>query len=330
MPTKTTTAKKTRTLKQALADIGKMKQGDFAAKERARVKALGKKTRKPTQLDPLKSIRAQMRKMDTKLNVCMSRAEQIMNSCASIYTEVGKLQSINDKAISEAYERGQKSVIRTPEPWVPKVDGRVANIQAPEVWGYGTVEYLNPASPESAHKTAYVRWDNGRYGTHYFDQLRPVTQTEIDAHLEAEAKKKQEAEWAAITELQEGDACAELSKRQLQELKDILCADGIFPEGGPTVHYERGTALSGSWRKSEHPQWNWLPYPEFLRRAKGTSARLEAEAKPIPFGTRVKVKGADSDGIYWYASGDKHHVVCDFGGLLIVPRNEITVIPTKP
>lgn len=154
-----------------------------------------KTRRKVTQLDPLKPIRAQLRAMNAKLNACMSRAETIVRHCDSIYAEVGKLHSLNDEAISDAYERGRKSAPPAPEP------------KEPEPHRFKEGDWVRSKRHDTMLQIESFSKDGTRFWSNMSDAFgellecyRPATQAEIDAHLEAEAIKKQEAERRAEEE----------------------------------------------------------------------------------------------------------------------------------
>lgn len=148
------------------------------------------------------------------------------------------------------------------------------------------------------------------------ENLRPATPEEIE-------RAEQDRKWSAITELQEGDyaertpSLAEALRRISIPLFDINPATNTLDwEPNKTLRWNGIEIIGGGERPDP------LPEAEFLRRAKGTAARLEAtrkaeEAKrPIPFGTRVKFKDGPpfgdapiDEGYYIGKEGDRTHMV---------------------
>lgn len=172
-----------------------------------------------------------------------------------------------------------------PEPWVPKVGEwitRGPNFEENRVCEYFTfariieVDHDYVATRVPGH--GYHKWGfkNGF--------VRPATPEEITR-----------CEQEQVTELQEND-CVEVNSELLEELRKL---------GLPSYH---NSALNTD-SDCEYLEWDQgklyrcrympgklrpLPFDIFLKRARGTAARLKREAeeaeakKPIAFGTRVK------------------------------------------
>ena len=295
MPTKTTTKKKNVNVKQlddALPDTpitmktvydavvnihGRLNRMEF---EMAAVRALLKPPDPEPNADQSHLVDMLNREIDGFINMPGGThwfMERIPNEITS------KNPRFCDSIVEyvEGLEKAAKAPEpKEPEPWVPKAGDYVkAKVGEEAVY---RIERIN--GPDS-----WALWYDGTLypNNRRVQQYRPATQAEIDAHLEAEAIKKQEVEWAAITELQEGDAC-EVTPKQYDELRALM---------EPLYACYVGGNSSDEWvewdpRNKHAPLQRWtrkphgelrpvvIPFHEFLRRAKATAARLEAEATP--------------------------------------------------
>lgn len=134
-------------------------------------------------------------------------------------------------------------------------------------------------------------------GTEYWfklNNLRRATPAEIKAVEKAEEERKQ----AEVSELQEGDTCDAMGEDIFAELHKMglplwtkhtviwQCAARPFWNGKTIYHIDPDNLV-----KEYHRKLSVLPRKVFLRRAKGTAAKLAQEAKakelakPIVFGT---------------------------------------------
>lgn len=127
--------------------------------------------------------------------------------------------------------------------------------------------------------------------------FRPATSDEIAAH----EQKLKEAEWAKVTELQDGDCC-KVSAEEKKEIIESACEAGIINASGYQnynwlFYRPNGVVKITGLREDPDPKWKdfqELTFTEFKRRLLGTIARLKAEAQAaedakLVFGARVKL-----------------------------------------
>ena len=262
---------------------------------------------------------------------------------------VSHINSVNDR-VTELFKLLECRLPKPTDP--PPAEKRVPKV-GDWVWndarGIGKVLY-----PSGPHFAVTFPGHNGGWKAETGDEhcwyvgalnIRPATPEEI-------AENKRTEEWAKVDRLQDGDACV-LSREEYAELVGELNA--LFGEEVLGAHWgSRGVAFfqgqichstSGDFQGMKVV--NRIPRHEFLRRAKGTAARLksEAEAKelamPLEFGMRVKVTGSGgvafskdgsltADGL-WIGERDGLHLIGwsgpDGPGTWNCKRPEFTVIP---
>lgn len=220
----------------------------------------------------------------------------------------------------------------TPESWVPKVDQMVVVIPA-------TLEYLKQGEVchvklIDANGDAWVQSTAPSYGDGHWcvavEDIRPATPEEITRY-----------EQEQVTELQEGDAC-EVTPEQRAQIYALLSDAGAgkcydrdanpsdralvwrgYAQGPMQSHRYTGTIRILPYR--------CLPFDLFLKRARGTAARLKQEAeeaeakKPIAFGTRVMTPRGE--GLYWLHNSNGTHAVTYANGSASYSRSEFTILP---
>ena len=158
---------------------------------------------------PKKSIAAQLaaisktlRQQDAKMNVCMNRTETIIGRCDSLYSEVSKIHTLNNGAISDAYERGKAAApAPAPEPWRPKVGDVVVCMAGAGETGTGyKPDGLWPIkSLDDFHGDPVLEIPQapGRLLWYKAHNLRPATEAEIAAyHQKQEERLRREREEA--------------------------------------------------------------------------------------------------------------------------------------
>jgi hypothetical protein len=294
---------KTRTLKQALTDIGKMKKGDFGESSRkadADARKIIKDGRKLTLTEQLKELR--------------ELVEMYRKNTVTAFRNNGARQEAQDKRLDALESRlPSPAVTAETETWVPKKGDWLAATAQNQCMKEGE---LIQAIAGGTGIFVEVHPGQGYSYAGHLPWVRKALPSEVSAHLQAQEEAK-------ITELINGDACGPINAEQLRELKNLLGLNGgsIYPEGGPSVVFKHGTVSSGPWSHESDGRFTWLLYPEFLRRARGTAARIERERieeekrKPLEFGMNVKTpygKGlahnkARIDGDHWwfvYADGE--------------------------
>lgn len=189
-----------------------------------------KAAKKPDE--PTKQIMSKLRAMDAKLNVCMSRAEHIILSLDSHW---GKREEHNDWMMPKLVDiRNMLQALSTPpaapkeaeqpKEWVPKVGELVKIIGgfAGEKIGIGeireVVEIKSNGTPwiggaGSVYEKVCCA-DSAGYGNPSVDWrevIRPVTEAEIAAHKEKEAKQAEadklaKLKWGMRVKYQDQDA----------------------------------------------------------------------------------------------------------------------------
>lgn len=254
---------------------------------------------------------------------------------------VSHINSVNDR-VTELFKLLECRLPKPTDPppaekWVPKVGDWVWN----DARGIGKVLY-----PSGPHFAVTFPGHNGGWKAETGDEhcwyvgalnIRPATPEEIAEHKRTE-------EWAKVDRLQDGDAClgTESFRTALAELNMPTYSDGTLTGVWDAIGWENGR-LIGIGRG----MGTQLPEAEFLRRAKGTAARLKAEAEakelamPLEFGMRVKVTGSGgvafskdgsltADGL-WIGERDGLHLIGwsgpDGPGTWNCKRPEFTVIP---
>lgn len=215
----------------------------------------------------------------------MTRDQFMVSTLLSLKDEVGKLSATvhtlkaYETMVDEIEKAKAEPAPPTPEPWVPaKGDMVRANDKFLSLQSVGHDAFPNPMRVDLVNDDfVYVEGDPGPWNV---KNLRPATEAEITRY-----------EQEQVTELQEGDS-AHLDSAQRKELEEITGERVTdWPEHKMVTWFTRKLCHTGTTAEDDERE---IPGDIFLKRAKGTAARLKREAeeaeakKPIAFGTRVK------------------------------------------
>jgi len=166
----------------------------------------GPKKAEPKKADELASVRKMLRAMDTKLNVCVNRTEDIMKSLDCHWSRREDHNTWLQPKVAETWHAVKRLESRLPAPaepkeeWVPKAGDRVTfpgTKYPPLVAG----EVTNVEVRYSGQTLLTVDWAPvPSKNTHWASEVRPATPAEIADHQrkmqEASKKAAEEAEAA--------------------------------------------------------------------------------------------------------------------------------------
>jgi len=303
--------------------------------------------RKPSQLDRIneqiaKSMNAVHQDMVDRFEAFNRRTIRIETRCKQmeerLLDDIRQVERKLDLLLSANKLKAKVNAIKEPGVWVPEVGDlvfitRPANNGEKDLVGTVATVTIYFESDGSIGVAESMFWFHST-------SFRRPSAAEIAAHQEQE-------KWKGITELQTGDACDTTGVQQA-ELFGLWIGPTSTPAPSSTRMWyyktskeEKLCGLSlkpGEEKGSDVRQW--LPFPEFKRRLLGTieAKRREEEARPLEFGTPVKLMGKeyriacnapDANGYYLLTQDE----IAPYTGFKTreCRRREFTVVqPTKP